>query len=67
MRAVVFSDSHGDSASINMLLSLHRNADMFIYLGDGEEDLFMPQNLNIIGMKPLVAVKGNNEIGRAHV
>lgn len=63
MRAVVFSDSHGDSASINMLLSLHRNADMFIYLGDGEEDLFMPQNLNIIGTKPLVAVKGNNDFG----
>lgn len=63
MRAVVFSDSHGDSASINMLLSLHRNADMFIYLGDGEEDLFMPQNLNIIGTKPLIAVKGNNDFG----
>lgn len=63
MRAIVFSDSHGDSASINMLLSLHRNADMFIYLGDGEEDLFMPQNLNIIGTKPLIAVKGNNDFG----
>lgn len=63
MRAVVFSDSHGDSASVNMILSKHRNADMFIFLGDGERDVFLPQNLDIIGTKPLIAVKGNNDFG----
>ena len=63
MRAVVFSDSHGDSASVNMILSKHRSADMFIFLGDGERDVFSTQNLNIIGTKPFVAVKGNNDFG----
>lgn len=59
MRAVVISDSHGDSASVNMILSRHRVADMVIFLGDGERDIYTKENSALLSDKTLVAVQGN--------
>lgn len=59
MRAVVISDSHGDSATVNMILSRHRTADLVIFLGDGEKDIFTSENSKLLSDKALVAVAGN--------
>lgn len=63
MRAIVISDSHHDSASINMLLTLHKTADMVIFLGDGEQDFFSDINQKLIKNKKIIAVKGNCDFG----
>ena len=39
MKLVVFSDVHGRSDRVLELLKLHRNADAFLFLGDGIRDL----------------------------
>ncbi len=65
MRAVVISDSHGDSASVNMVLERHRSADLFIFLGDGERDFFLKENMKTIENKRFVAVRGNCDFGSA--
>lgn len=59
MRALVFSDSHGDSGSVNMLLHMHREADVIFFLGDGENDLFSQSNCALIKDRRIVAVCGN--------
>ncbi len=59
MRAVVISDSHGDMASVNMVLSRHRTADTVIFLGDGERDIYTKSNSLLLSDKTLVAVAGN--------
>ncbi len=63
MRAVVISDSHGDSASVNMVLERHRSADLFIFLGDGERDFFLKENMRTIENKRFIAVRGNCDFG----
>lgn len=63
MRAVVISDSHGDSASVNMILSRHRTADMVIFLGDGERDIYTGENSRLLSDKVLVSVAGNCDFG----
>lgn len=59
MRAIVISDSHRDSASVNMVLNRHRNADLFIFLGDGEDDFFSAENMRLTAGKKVIAVCGN--------
>ena len=59
MRALVISDSHGDSASVNMVLHMHSRADMVIFLGDGERDIYTQENSRLLMDKKLVAVRGN--------
>lgn len=63
MRAVVISDSHGDSAAVNMILSRHRTADIVIFLGDGERDIYTKENSLLLTDKTLVAVAGNCDFG----
>ena len=65
MRAVVISDSHGDSATVNMILSRHRTADMVIFLGDGERDIYTQSNSLLLKDKSLVAVSGNCDFASA--
>ena len=65
MRALVISDSHHDSISINMVLKLHREAEMVIFLGDGEDDFFSADNIALMTDKKVVAVKGNCDLGSA--
>lgn len=37
MRILVLSDSHRDKISLMMAVKLHREADVVVFLGDGEE------------------------------
>mgnify|MGYP001493710332 CR=1 FL=1 len=40
MRAIVFSDSHGNFAALERVYDMHEgDADVFIFLGDGEEEI----------------------------
>jgi putative phosphoesterase len=39
MKLIVFSDSHNSVHNMRTALSLHRDADVVIHLGDGNEDL----------------------------
>ena len=59
MRAIVVSDSHGDTVSLEKAIRLHRSADMVIFLGDGERDLFSRSVSEAVENKALVAVRGN--------
>lgn len=59
MRAIVISDSHGDCASVNMIVSKHRTADMFLFLGDGERDFFHSSVQELLKGKAVIALKGN--------
>lgn len=63
MRAIVLSDSHSDSASINMILTFQRKADTVIFLGDGENDFFSQENSALLINKKVIAVKGNCDFG----
>lgn len=63
MRAVVISDSHGDSATVNMILSRHKTADMVIFLGDGERDIHTAENSLLLTNKGFVSVAGNCDFG----
>lgn len=38
MKIVVFSDSHGDFNALNKIVLKNKDADMFLHLGDGEQD-----------------------------
>lgn len=59
MRAIVVSDSHGDTYNLEKAIKLHRNADMVIFLGDGERNLYSPQVSAAIENKVLAAFKGD--------
>ncbi len=39
MKIIVISDTHGDYRILRKIALMHRDADMFIHLGDGEMDL----------------------------
>lgn len=59
MRALVISDSHGDAQSVNTALRTVNNADVVIFLGDGERDMYTPENSVLLQNKHFVAVRGN--------
>ena len=58
VRIIVFSDSHGDYERLADIVGRHRgDADMFIHLGDGEEEF-----LKLAGVHPeldMRSVRGN--------
>lgn len=56
MKLVVFSDVHGRSDRVAELLKLHRNADAFLFLGDGIRDL--PQDIHSLP-SCFAGVRGN--------
>lgn len=39
MRAIVFSDSHGNYDVLEKIIERHKDADFFIHLGDGEREM----------------------------
>lgn len=65
MRIVVFSDTHGNYSAMHKILKRNGNADLFVFLGDGEKDLQVLKSqyidLNII------RVRGNCDEGSASV
>lgn len=58
MRIIVMSDTHRNYTSLEKIIRLHPNADMYIHLGDGEEDV----NLAVTRF-PEIAEKFNHICG----
>ena len=42
MRIIVFSDTHGNYSAMHKIFKRNGDADLFIFLGDGERDLDSP-------------------------
>ena len=57
MRILVLSDSHSDVFSMRTAIKNHSSAEVVVFLGDGEKDLYEVSDL-LVG-KHVVAVKGN--------
>ncbi len=57
MRLLVLSDSHRDAASLRMIAEKHKEADIIVFLGDGEDD-FEHVRPDLSG-KIIYAVRGN--------
>ncbi len=61
MRIVVFSDSHGSFNSVLRIFERNRNADVFIFLGDGEREV---ENVScLFPDKQVIMVAGNCDYG----
>ena len=62
MRAVVFSDSHGNYDVLEQIMERHKDgADIFIHLGDGERELELIQY--VYNDKKIYFVSGNCDWG----
>lgn len=59
MRIIVMSDSHGDFAQVQKIVRDNLDADLFVHLGDGEEEIDRVKAL--YPDKRFIAVKGNND------
>lgn len=57
MRIVVFSDSHGGFRLVKKIFEQNENADLYIFLGDGERDIEHIKTL--YPDKYVISVKGN--------
>ncbi|MBQ7956790.1 MAG: metallophosphoesterase [Clostridia bacterium] len=57
MRILVLSDSHSDVYSLRNAIKNHTSAEVVVFLGDGEKDLYEVSDL-LMG-KHVIAVKGN--------
>lgn len=60
MKLIVFSDSHGHSGYMKQAAELHRDADLFLHLGDGHRDF---EQLCADLELPGEAVRGNCDLG----
>lgn len=65
MRILVLSDSHRDKISLMMAVKLHREADVVVFLGDGEEDFQCEKMSSLLSLKEVHAVRGNIRACRA--
>ncbi len=62
MRAIVFSDSHGNYDAMEKIFERHKdNADVFIFLGDGERELELIEY--VYSEKKIYSVAGNCDWG----
>lgn len=61
MKIIVVSDTHRSFDAFDSIVQKNKNADMFIHLGDGEDEYEDVQNLNL--GKEFRYVKGNNDYG----
>ena len=59
MKAVIVSDSHGNSEILEKIFRNERNADCIIHLGDGAGDLQLLTEFT--GRIPVYNIKGNND------
>ena len=59
MKAVIVSDSHGNSKILEKIFSAERNTDCIIHLGDGSDDLMGLSAYT--GRIPVYQLKGNND------
>ena len=51
MKILLVSDSHGDYESLDRLLNMFPNMDLYLHAGDSEQDEF--------SIKPFISVRGN--------
>ena len=63
MKIIVMSDSHGASFLVQRVVKLHNDADLFVFLGDGERDL--PAVGERFPDLPFFAVRGNCDLRSA--
>ncbi|MEM1486304.1 metallophosphoesterase [Oscillospiraceae bacterium PP1C4] len=61
MRIIVMSDTHRDFYAIQELVKKHRSADIFIHLGDGEQELH--QITELYPECKFLSVRGNCDFG----
>lgn len=59
MKAVIVSDSHGNSGILERIFASERNTDCIIHLGDGADDLMGITSFT--GRIPVYRIKGNND------
>lgn len=59
MRIIVMSDSHGGYAQLLSIVKSNLDADLFVHLGDGEEEF--DRATAMYPDKKFVGVKGNND------
>jgi len=57
MKIVVISDSHGKRDRVEEVLDMHKNADVFLFLGDGLRDIYGNEHSHRGGL--FAAVEGN--------
>lgn len=62
MRILVLSDSHRDKISLMMAVKLHREADVIVFLGDGEEDFQCEKMSSLLSLKEVHSVRGNCDV-----
>lgn len=62
MKIVVMSDSHGDIMTVRKIISAHKDASIFIHLGDGEKDIETVRDEN--PLLTIYNVAGNCDIDR---
>lgn len=60
MRLIVFSDSHGNFTALKRVIDLHTEADAYIHLGDGAEEVEMIKML--YHNKKFICVCGNCDV-----
>ena len=59
-RVVAFSDTHGSFRAMNRIFKKNGNADLFIFLGDGEKEL--EQIKKLYPQKNIISVAGNCDL-----
>lgn len=64
MKIIVVSDTHRNFAVLNEVVNKNLDADLFIHLGDGENEARDVHNLH--PEKPMVYVQGNCDYGINH-
>lgn len=60
MKAVIFSDTHGNMARLRKMMKLHEDADMFVHLGDGAREF--EASAALYKNKRIVSVTGNCDV-----
>ena len=63
LKLIVMSDSHGVSTGVQHLLELHKDADLFIHLGDGEREVNRLLQVYPWFAEKLLYLKGNCDSG----
>ena len=63
MKIIVVSDTHRNFAVLDEIVNKNLDADLFIHLGDGENEARDVQNLHLD--KPMVYVGGNSDFIKA--
>lgn len=63
MKIIVVSDSHKEFERLRKVVETHKDADLYVHLGDGEHEL--REVANLYTDKQFVFVKGNCDFGMA--